>query len=278
MLLTKLKTGPEAESKSLSGHFWVIPMTHAKPHPYPQQSSELCCITQHPRWSRFWIGISGFGSLSLSFSHLSPHYFSSHSVMCTKSQNQMRNKICPFLFGSNPSYIHPNRHTSVSDVGIYWKWMGTEAQPAFLSHLCMEFWGMLDAARVTSTLLVEANISNSLRSRFQDAIISPSRSVWELLCCPLNLVKSDRITLALPKRLNLVRTFSWYHSKVPILRTLWKGHKGDRTDNKALNIDGRRKIQTTEFSFVTQHWPRNSWQLNKQISWRLKHEVHIHQI
>lgn len=75
MLLTKLQTGPEAESKSLSGHFWVIPMTHAKPHPYPQESSELCCMMQHPRWSRFWMGISGFGSLSLFFPYFSPSFY-----------------------------------------------------------------------------------------------------------------------------------------------------------------------------------------------------------
>lgn len=54
---------------------------------------------------------------------------------------------------------------------------------------------------------------------------SPSRSFGERLCCPLNLLKSDRITLALPKRLKRARTFSWYHSKVPILRTLLKGNR-----------------------------------------------------
>ena len=37
---------------------------------------------------------------------------------------------------------------------------------------------------------------------------------------PLSLLKSERITLALPKRLKRVRTFPWYHSNVPILSTL----------------------------------------------------------
>lgn len=72
------------------------------------------------------------------------------------------------------------------------------------------------------------HIKTFRQQKHQDKKSSPSRSFWESLCCPLNLLKSDLITLALPKRLKRVRTFSWYHSKVPILRTLFKGNRGDR--------------------------------------------------
>lgn len=73
---------------------------------------------------------------------------------------------------------------------------------------------------------------------------SPSASVWELLLSLLTLLNSDRITLALPKRLNRARTFSWNHSRVPIFRTLGRGNHGnwiwrmERTIRQKKNLRG----------------------------------------
>ena len=52
----------------------------------------------------------------------------------------------------------------------------------------------------------------------------PLGSGWEPRS-PFSLLHRDCITLALPKRLKRERMFSWYHSKVPIFRTLTKQRK-----------------------------------------------------
>lgn len=102
---------------------------------------------------------------------------------------------------------------------------------------------------------------------------SPS-SVWVLLLSPLSLLNSDRITLALPKRLKRARTFSWYHSRVPIFRTLDRGNHGNWMQNKK-----NKTLGCYCWWSICQHLHNNHHDKNDggHILWLMYSMVHLFQ-
>lgn len=73
---------------------------------------------------------------------------------------------------------------------------------------------------------------------------SPLSSLSDPLASPFSRLNRDLMTFALPKRLNRVRTFSWYHSNVPIFRTLQK-RKWDSVSSDTFLSEGLKSVKCT---------------------------------